>query len=232
MPGASPVFDDGAVRILTLIHGDDVGPELFADVATAEGHELQQWDMRTQGPPPRRADAVAVFGGHQNVGEEDEHPWLLDEYAALRDWVRTGVPLFAICLGAQTLAHAFDATVERLDRRLAGFYPTELTAEGVDDLVLGALPRRFECFNGNAYAFDLPAGASLLADGPCVQAYRLGERAWAVQFHPEVKRTHVLSWFGGADRDDVARQLRTKLPAWRPLGERLFSAFLTAARPS
>lgn len=222
------------MRVLALTHGDDVGPELFADVATAEGHELQSWDIERQGSPPRAVDAVAVFGGHQNVGEETRYPWLLEEYAAMRDWVHAGVPLFAVCLGAQTLAHALDATVGRLDEPLAGFYPTELTEEGVADPVLGALPRRFECFNGNAYAFSLPRGAALLATGPCLQAYRIGACAWGVQFHPEIKRPTVLSWFvddarPGLRTGDLAREVQRQLPAWRPLGMRLFTAFLAEA---
>jgi GMP synthase-like glutamine amidotransferase len=222
------------VRILTLTHGADVGPELFADVAAAEGHELQPWDMQVQGPPPREVDAVAVFGGHQNVGEEDRYPWLHEEYAALVDWVRADVPIFAVCLGAQTLARALAAPVRRLDEPLAGFYTTELTSDGVADPVLGALPRTFDCFNGNAYAFELPRDAALLATGPCVQAYRVGERAWGVQFHPEVKGPSVLSWFSDGSRpglrlDELARDVERKLPLWQPLGTRLFRAFLARA---
>ena len=217
------------MRILTLIHSDEAGPKLFADVAAADGHELQEWDMRRHGPPPHTADAVAVFGGPQNVGEEDRFPWLLAEYEAMRAWVGAGVPLLGICLGAQTLARALGAPVDRLDERLAGFYRTELTEQGVADPVLGALPREFECFNGNAYAFALPDGAAPLAAGPCLQAFRAGGRAWGVQFHPEVKDTGVLSWFGGAAPTGLADELRRKLPAWQPLGVRLFRAFLAQA---
>jgi GMP synthase (glutamine-hydrolysing) len=213
------------VRILTLTHGDDVGPELFADVATGDGHDLQEWDMQRDGAPPRDVDAVAIFGGHQNVGEEARYPWLEDEYAALEEWLSDGVPLFAVCLGAQTLAHALGASVDRREEQLAGFYPTALTDEGIADPVLGALPPEFEPFNGNAYSFALPPEAVLLADGPCLQAYRVGERAWAVQFHPELKRPTFLSWFPDRPLGDVTE----KLAAWRPLGTRLFRAFLAAA---
>jgi GMP synthase (glutamine-hydrolysing) len=218
-----------AVRILAVTHGENVGPELFAEVAAEDGHELVEWDMQRAGPPPRDAEAVAVFGGRQNVGEEAQYPWLEDEYAALRGWVGAGVPLFAVCLGAQTLAHALDAPVARLDERLAGFYRTELTDDGVADPVLGALPREFECFNGNAFGFELPDGASLLATGPCLQAFRVGERAWAVQFHPELARPTFLSWFDDERAAGLARDVEAKLAAWRPLGARLFRAFLAKA---
>ena len=76
-----------------------------------DGHELVVWDIRTQGAPPQDFDAVMVFGGDQNVGEEVEHPWLHEEYDALRRWVDGGTPLLGVCLGAQTLAHALGATV-------------------------------------------------------------------------------------------------------------------------
>ena len=65
----------------------------------------------------------------------------------------------------------------------------------------------------------------LLADGPCLQAFRVGTRAWAVQFHPELERPSFLSWFPDRPLGDVAE----KLAAWRPLGTRLFRAFFAAA---
>ena len=213
------------MRVLSVIHGPSVRSELFGDVIRDAGHELAEWEIGSGPQPGGELDAVLVLGGHQNVGEEARYPWLEDEYAALEAWVADGVPLFAVCLGAQTLAHALGAAVERRDEQLAGFYPTTLTDEGVADPVLGALPREFEPFNGNAYAFALPRGAVLLADGPCLQAFRAGARAWAVQFHPELERPSFLSWFPDRPLGDVT----DKLAAWRPLGARLFRAFLAAA---
>jgi len=168
------------MRLLSVIHGDDVRAELFADVIAEDGHALVEWDICRQGRPPDSFDAVLVLGGAQNVGEELRHPWLNDEYDALRGWVDAGTPLFCVCLGAQTLAHALGAAVGPLDQELAGFYDTQLTAAGEDDPVLGVLPRVFRSFNGNRYAFQVPPGATLLAEGPVPQAYRAGERAWAV----------------------------------------------------
>lgn len=221
------------MRVLAVIHSHDAGPELFEEVLAEDGHELVVWDIRTQGPPPPDFDAVMVFGGEQNVGEEVEHPWLHEEYDALRRWVDDGTPLLGVCLGGQTLAHALGATVARAPETLAGFYETTLTAAGASDPVTGVLPRSFEAFNANAYAFEVPADATPLAEGPVLQAFRLGERAWALQFHPEIRREHVLTWFDDDSTPrtsaEIAAQLDEKLAAWQELGRRLCRAFLAQA---
>jgi GMP synthase-like glutamine amidotransferase len=222
------------MRLLAVTHGPLVRPELFGEVIAEDGHVLEEWDIRSGGTPPGGFDAVLVFGGDQNVGEELEHPWLHEEYDALRGWVADGTPLFAVCLGAQTLAHAFGASVQKAAAQLAGFYATELTAEGAADPVLGVLPQRFESFNANGYRFEVPAAAVELATGPVPQAYRIGERAWAVQFHPEVHRDQVLAWFRDDPAlprplDELAAELDEKLAAWHVHGRTLCRAFLSAA---
>jgi GMP synthase-like glutamine amidotransferase len=222
------------MRVLAVIHSADAGPELFEEVLAEDGHELVVWDIRAHGSPPHDVDAVMVFGGDQNVGEEVQHPWLHEEYDALRRWVGAGKPVLGVCLGAQTLAHAFGARVGQAREVLAGFYETRLTDEGAADPVTGVLPRTFEAFNANGYTFELPQGAIALAEGPVPQAFRLGDRAWGVQFHPEIRRDHVLTWFEDDSTprtpDQIAAELDEKLPAWQQLGRRLCRAFLATAR--
>lgn len=220
------------MRVLAVIHGDDAGPELFAEVLAEDGHELVEWDIGTGGSPPQDVDAVVVLGGDQNVGEEVRFPWLHEEYDALRRWVDAGTPVLGICLGAQTMAHAFGARVGRAERELAGFYETVLTDDGERDPVLGVLPRRFEAFNANGYTFSFPESAVPLAEGPVPQAYRIGERAWAVQFHPEIRRDNVMRWFDESSPrppEEIAAELDEKLPTWQEHGRRLCRAFLRAA---
>ena len=222
------------MRVLAVTHGPEVQPELFGEVVVADGHSLTTWDIRMQGPPPKSYDAVLVFGGDQNVGEELENPWLHEEYDALRSLVHDEVPLFAVCLGAQTLAHALGGTVERRSVQLAGFYETTLTPDGVADPVLGVLPPTFEALNANGYEFTVPPEAVTLATAPFAQAFRAGRRAWGVQFHPEVRREQVLGWFREEPNpprplDQLAQELDERLPAWQELGRRLAGAFLRAA---
>ena len=79
------------------------------------------------------------------------------------------------------------------------------------------MPPRFEAFQWHYYGFELPAGAELLAENDAArQAYRLGERTWGVQFHPEVTRHMLDHWFveGAAELPDPAAVRRdTDLPS-------------------
>ena len=133
------------MRILALTHGPTVRPELFGDVLREAGNELVEWELPSRGAPPADGfDAVLVFGGRMNVGEELEYPWLRDEYELLRGWVEAGTPLLGVCLGAQTLAHAHGGRVSPLPVRQGGFVEASLTEEGAADPVLGVLPPRFD----------------------------------------------------------------------------------------
>jgi GMP synthase (glutamine-hydrolysing) len=224
------------VRVLSVIHGPQVRSELFGEVILERGVELCEWEIGAEPQPAGEFDAALVLGGHQNVGEEHEYPWLEDEYALLRRFVDDELPLFAICLGAQTLAHAFGARVARLPAKQAGFVEARLTEEGRRDPVFGVLPERFEALVGNFYGFELPQGAvELAASAVQPQAYRVGNWAWAVQFHPEARRSQVLGWWEKEQDDlpvplaELERELEAKIEGWHRLGRALCGAFLDAA---
>jgi GMP synthase (glutamine-hydrolysing) len=224
------------MRVVAVTHGPQVRPELFGEVIASEGHELIEWKITTDARPAGDFDAVLVLGGHQNVGEEAEHPWLETEYDLLRELVADETPLFAICLGAQALAHAFGAKVAKLPAQQAGFVEVWPTDEGSRDPVLGVLPRRFEALVGNSYGFDVPAeGVELVSSEIQPQGYRIGERAWAVQFHPEARRGQVLRWFEEdgeslpAPLAEIERELEAKIDGWHRLGRALCLAFLAEA---
>ena len=137
--------------------------------SSTEGHELVEWEIEHARRPPHDGyDAVLVFGGDQNVGEEVEHPWLHDEYDALRALGRRRhAAASAVCLGAQTLAHALGGSSgSRSSRRPARrVLRDELTAHGVADPVLGVLPPAFEALNANALRVHVPPGAVDAGDG-------------------------------------------------------------------
>jgi GMP synthase (glutamine-hydrolysing) len=229
------------VRVLSIVHGSEARTELFAPVVRERGHELYEWSLAWGSPPPRPLDdfgAVMVFGGAMHADEDERHPWLRDETMLLQELLDRHVPILGVCLGAQLLARAAHAPVWALEEPEIGWYEVELSAEALDDPVLGGLPPRFDAFQWHYYTYDVPAGAVELARSTlCTQAFRLGELVWGVQFHPEVTEGQVLGWLAreelppGFDRAALEAETAEKMQRWNELGRTLCASFVeTAAR--
>ncbi|MDQ3823408.1 MAG: hypothetical protein M3321_09235, partial [Actinomycetota bacterium] len=70
------------MHVLTIIHGDRVRAGTFGDVVEERGHQLEEWSLAWNEPPPRALDAygaVLVFGGAMHADQDDHHPWLRQE---------------------------------------------------------------------------------------------------------------------------------------------------------
>jgi len=225
------------MRILSLVHGPLVRAEFFGDVVQEDGHELEEWSVVDEQAVPSAVDgydAVFIFGGHMNVDQEREHPWLRGEDALIRELVSRGVPLLGVCLGGQLLAKAAGAHVGPSPERENGFVHVTSTDAAEDDPVFGSLPREFHAFTLHEYAFRVPEGAIELArSNVCSQAFRLGESAWGVQFHPEVRAAQVAEWVRDnpafPNREQIVTELRDRIDEWQSLGAKLCRAFLAAA---
>jgi GMP synthase (glutamine-hydrolysing) len=226
------------MRILSLVHGPLVRSELFADVAREAGHDVDEWSAVDDAAPPRPVDeydAVFVFGGHMNVDEESAHPWLRSEDELIRDLVAREMPVLGVCLGGQMLAKAAGAHVGPSPERERGFVGAELTDEAEGDPIFGSFPRTFDVFSMHEYAFHVPEGAVELArSSVCSQAFRLGDRAWAVQFHPEIRLEQIAEWLRrDAEHDDgdrILAELRDRIDEWQSFGAELCRSFLAAAQ--
>ena len=115
-----------------------------------------------------------------------------------------------------------------------GFVRVTLSDEAADDPVFGALPREFDAFEGHGYAFEVPEGAVELARSEvCTQAIRVGDCAWGVQFHPEVRLEQVAEWYEREEEVPNAQryieELRSRIDEWQAFGARLCRLFLAAA---
>ncbi len=225
------------MNILALIHGEAVRAGVFADAVEGRGHRLEEWSLAWDTPLPRPLDdygAVLIFGGAMHADQDDRHPWLRDENMFLQRLFDLGAPMLGVCLGAQLLAKAAHAPVLPASEPEIGWQDVELTPAATGDPVLGWLPKRFEAFQWHYYMHGLPAGAEELArSSVCTQAFRLGERAWGVQFHPEVTLAQVESWVAeepeASDGERLLAETRERIEAWNDLGRRLCNAFVEAA---
>src|SRR5437764_8150034 len=208
------------MRVLAVVHGEEVRSGVFAEPVAAQGHELEEWSIARRPAPSRPLDAYAaviVFGGSMHADEEDTHPWLLDEAELLRRFLDARKPVLGVCLGAQLLAKAAGAAVRRMPEPEIGWHPVELTPAAAHDPLFARLPRRFEALQWHYYAFDLPPRATELArNRVCSQAFRLGDLAWAVQFHPEVTLAMVEGWLEEPeevefDRESLRRETHARI---------------------
>ena len=226
------------MRVLSIVHGEEARTELFRPVVE-EAHELDEWSLVWNAPPPRPIDtydAFLVFGGAMHADQDDRHPWLRDENLLLQELLVRGAPVLGVCLGAQLLAKAAHAPVFAAPEPEIGWHEVELTEAAADDPVLGALPDRFHAFQWHYYTYGIPEGAVELARSrACTQAFRLGETVWGVQFHPEVTREQVEAWLASDGRnegisvEELAAETRERMGEWNALGRALCGAWLEAA---
>jgi GMP synthase (glutamine-hydrolysing) len=233
------------VRVLAIVHQRDAGPGVFAEAIEAAGAQLDEWTLAERPEPPADPlgyDAVFVLGGAMNIDEEGRHGWIREEVALLRELLEREVPLLGLCLGGQMLAAAAGAEPMRAVRPEIGWHQVEVTAEGAEDSLLAPLAPSFEALQWHSYEFPLPPGAIPLARSEvCLQACRIGERAWALQFHPEVSRADALHWVEDYEADpDAVRigidpavlgpETEEKIGAFNRLGRELCARWLRTAQ--
>src|SRR3954453_21344708 len=217
------------MRVLAIVHQRDAGPGVFAEAIAEAGGRLDGWTLaeRPQAPAdPLGYDAVFVLGGGMNVDEGERHGWIADEMALLRELLEREVPLLGLCLGGQLLAAAAGAQPRRASRPEIGWHQVKVTPEGESDPLLGPLAPSFEAFQWHSYEFPLPPGAVPLAKSDvCLQACRLGKRAWAIQFHPEVSRVDALHWVADYEADPDAVRIGIDPGGLAPETEQKIAAF-------
>jgi len=174
-----------------------------AEVRTVDGWAHVEWtDLR-------EASGIVVFGGDMNADEIERHPYLAHERELLAHAVDTGIPVLGVCLGGQLLARALGAEVTLSPVTELGFSTLHPTAVAGEDPLLSAFADGDRVFHWHRDTFAIPEGAVLLATGDDVanQAFRYGDRAWGIQFHPEVTASNLDYWI-----DEVRDRLE---PEWR-----------------
>ncbi len=183
---------------------------ITAQIGGAWSGQFVEYDPRTSAPlpDPSAGSGVIVTGSSASVTERA--PWMLRTEQYLRDLVKLERPLLGICFGHQMLAQALGGMVEKnsLGREIGTVRVKLLDHATTDPLFLG-LSNEIEV---NATHVDtvtrLPEGAQILATTSLEPhaAFRVGDFAYGVQFHPEI------------DGDAMRGYLRAREPVIRQEG--------------
>ncbi len=177
------------MRMVCLQHVSFEGPASIGAWAARRGCPIPVVRLFANEPLPGRDtfDLLVILGGPMSVNDEKRFDWLGPELRFVQQAIKRGKRVLGICLGAQLIAKAMGATVRANAEREIGWWPVRQTPEARGHPVFSRLPRTFAAFHWHGETFDLPAGATWLAqsEGCAHQAFSIGPHVLGLQFHLE-----------------------------------------------
>ncbi|MDD5194236.1 MAG: type 1 glutamine amidotransferase [Candidatus Omnitrophica bacterium] len=197
--------------IVIIKHAQIEGPGLLGNFfrnTFFETRVVELW-RKEKLPEVSACQAIISLGGPMNVYETDKYPFLSEEEDFLKEALLQRIPFLGICLGAQLLAKVCGASVTRAACEEIGWYRVAITEDALGDALLGKFCGDIEVFQWHRDTFTLAPGAILLAYGKTCknQAFRIGECAWGLQFHPEMTQEMLKNWLNdcpaGVDKERI-----------------------------
>jgi GMP synthase-like glutamine amidotransferase len=187
-------------RALVFQHMDHDHPGRFLDFF-AEDHMVPELIRLWEGqeiPNLAPYDFLFVLGGAQDSWEENEHPWMLAEKAAIREWVwDLAKPYFGVCLGHQLLCDALGGEVAMADVPEVGVFDVALTEDGKNHPFFKGLAADNKVMQWHwAEVKRAPQGAIVLASSgkTAIQAVAIDSHAIGTQFHCEFTPQTMAKW--------------------------------------
>ena len=213
-----------ATRFLVFQHMSWEGPGVHL-IRSAENLGLnleiiEVWHQEIPDLSPY--DGLIVLGGSPNVDQEEQHPFLRAEKAAINQILAADKSYLGFCLGHQLLGDVLGTRVGANSKRSVGFIQGHLTGRGRQHPIFQDLPDRFPLFKWHAQAVlapvpeqvdilvtsaDCEVEAISLRGSPCVVGLQFdnhaasrqdaatwleGDREWLSQ-PPEVNHPLVLA---------------------------------------
>jgi GMP synthase-like glutamine amidotransferase len=187
------------VTALVITHTESEDPGRLATWLPEEGLDLHVVEPWRGDALPESLDgygALVVMGGPQQAWSDEG--WLPRTRELLREAVARELPTFGVCLGAQLLAQACGGRVTKgqhgpeVGAKLVGKRDVAGNDPLFWDLPLSPLVVQWHW----DAVIELPPGSTLLMAGTSYehQAFRVGSKAWGIQFHVEADAPMIERW--------------------------------------
>lgn len=192
---------------LVVQHVEPERSYAIGEALAGAGVELVEWRTFAGEPLPRRIGDVAglvVMGGPMSARSDEGFATRRQEIDLLAEALDLGVPTLGTCLGAQLLATAAGGrVVPGSQGQEVGWAPVRLSAAAAADPLFAAVPPELTVLHWHGETFELPPGAVHLASSGAYpqQAFRVGDRAWGLQFHIEVDEAAVAAFVAAFGED-------------------------------
>ncbi|MYS23837.1 GMP synthase-Glutamine amidotransferase [Streptomyces sp. DvalAA-14] len=229
-------MSESNATVLVVQHTERGGPGRWEEWLGEAGVRLEVVRAFEGAPVPAELarDGLMVLGGGYLPDDDERAPWLAPTRALVGQALERGTPVFGICLGGQMLAQVGGGEVRgAYGSPEFGSTPLRLRAAAAQDPLFRGLPERPTAIENHVDRIvRLPAGAHWLveSDACAYQAFRLGDSAWGVQFHPESSAERIPHWDEerlarhGVDRETLHQAALDAEPAaiavWRRVAHR------------
>ena len=145
-------------------------------------------------------DAMLCMGGPMDTWMEKEHPWLIDEKKAIKEFVvDLKKPYLGFCLGCQLLGEVVGGKVERTKNPEIGMLNISFSNNKSNDALFSKFPDEITSLQWHSYevqGLENNKDVTHLASSPETkyQIFKYQNHAYGIQFHIEVKDTTVGEW--------------------------------------
>lgn len=188
--------------VVVVRNAEGSGPGRMSERLAAAGIDVRMIDgvQLLDGFSLDGVAGLVLLGGGFMPDNDERAPWLPAERKLAEQALAQRVPLLGICLGGQLLALVTGGKVTANSGEIErGSCGVDLLPAAADDPLFGPLApqgtlRMIQ--NHRDSITGLPPAATLLASSEVcpVQAFRVGECAWGLQFHPEAQAARMTSW--------------------------------------
>jgi len=191
------------MKVIVLQHIKIEDPGYIKDLMISDGAQLTTIELDEGETIPNDLstfDAMFCMGGPMDTWMEKEHPWLVDEKKAIKEFViNLKKPYLGFCLGCQLLGEVIGGKVAKTNNPEIGMLNINFSENKKNDPLFSKFPEKITSLQWHSYevqGLENNKNVTLLASSPETkyQIFKYQSHAYGIQFHIEVKDTTVSEW--------------------------------------